>query len=228
MNINPEITQNFVKDVRNKAKDGVYRVDVNIGDKKIPIDVYPEVFPPKSDYSVSSRSVYETFGNLRGMEVADIGSGTGVESILAILAGAVHVDATDISPNAVDCTKKNVQQNDLTERVTVYQGDLFSALPQKKYDLVIANLPIVNFRPELESEITIALYDPDFLIHKRMFHEGKAYLVDGGLLTFTHANLQSCGTENPNEDFDSLEEIIRKSGYDIIEKNTLTLWGSSG
>ncbi|MFZ2303642.1 MAG: methyltransferase [Minisyncoccia bacterium] len=220
MNINPEITQNFVKDSRNKAVGGVYRVEVNIGDKKVPIDVYPEVFPPKSNYSVSSRFVYETFGNLSGMKVADIGSGTGIESIVAILAGAAQVDATDMNPVAVACTKQNVQKNGFDECITVYQGDLFSSLPQKKYDLIIANLPIVNFSPEKESGITTALYDPDFRIHKRMFQEGKAYLAAGGLITFTHANLQSAETESPDKDFNLLEEIIRDSGYEVVERRS--------
>ena len=54
--INPKLTQSFVEDVLKKGKEGVYRVEVKVGDRVIPIDVYPEVFPPKSDYSVSSRS----------------------------------------------------------------------------------------------------------------------------------------------------------------------------
>jgi len=218
MKTNPEITQNFVKDARRKAKKGVYRVDVTIGDKRVPIDVYPEVFSPKSDYSVSSRSLYETFGNLKGMEVADIGCGTGVEAIVALLAGAKHVDATDISTLAVACTKHNVTNNGLEEGITAYQGDLFSSLPQKKYDLIIANLPIVDFEPENASGITLALYDPDFSIHKRMLREGKRYLSTNGFITFTHANLQSGKTDNPDKDFHLLEEMIKEYNYEVTEK----------
>ena len=84
-NINPELTQNFIKDSLEKAEKGIYRVEVKIGDKNIPIDVYPEVFPPKSNYSVSSKSVYEAFGNLEGMVIADIGTGTGIEFMIQTL-----------------------------------------------------------------------------------------------------------------------------------------------
>ncbi|MEI6190869.1 MAG: methyltransferase [bacterium] len=216
--INPKLTQSFVEDVLKKGKEGIYRVVVKVGDKEIPIDVYPEVFPPKSDYSVSSRSLFEAFGNLKGLEVADIGSGSGIESIVAILAGAIHIDATDISSVAVECTEHNVELNNLGDKVSIYQGDLFSALPKKKYNLIIANLPIVNFRPEQESDITGALYDPDFKLHRRLFAEGKDFLSENGQMTFSHANLQSRDTENPDRDFEILEALITEYGYEVAER----------
>ena len=219
MKVNPELTQNFIRDSLEKAKNGIYRVEVKIGDRNIPIDIYPEVFPPKSDYSVSSRSIYEAVGNLHGMKVADIGSGTGIESIVAILAGADHVDATDISSVAFECATHNVSQNGLSDKISVYQGDLFSALPaDTRYDVIIANVPIVNFKPDKESGITNALYDPDFLIHKRLLTEGVGRLSENGYITFTHANLQSAGSDMPESDFDDIEEIIAEHSYEIIEK----------
>lgn len=216
--VNPELTQDFVKDVLEKAKEGTYKVEVRIGDKVIPIDVYPEVFPPKSDYSVSSRSVYETFGNLENTEVVDVGSGTGMEAIVAAMAGASHVDAVDINDVAVECTEHNVRTNDFADRITVRKSDLFSALPKKKYGLIIANLPIVDYRPTRESGIITALYDPDLDTHKRMLQEAKGYLAENGMITFTHSNLQSGKTERPNADFDILENMVTESGYEIVER----------
>ncbi|MEY2664503.1 MAG: hypothetical protein RIT04_311 [Candidatus Parcubacteria bacterium] len=217
--INPELTQNFVRDSLEKAENGTYHVEVKIGDKNIPIDVFPEVFPPKSDYSVSSRSVYETFGNLQGKEIADIGTGTGIESIVAVLAGADHVDATDINITAVECAQHNIDLNGLNKNISVFQGDLFSGLPSnKKYDLIIANLPIVNFKPEKQSPIIDALYDPDFSIHKRLLVEGRDHLSENGYITFTHANLQSAITDNPESDFDDIEKVITENNYEIVEK----------
>lgn len=216
--INPKLTQDFVKDSLKKASNGIYRVEVKVGDKILPIDIYPEVFPPKSDYSVSSRSLFETFGDLSGMEVADIGCGSGIESIVAILAGASHVDATDISPVATECTKHNVEVNGFSNKISVYQGSLFSALPKKKYDVLITNLPIVDFKPEKPSAITTALYDPNFELHKKLFAEAKEYLKDNAFMTFTHANLQSKDTGEPDKDFKTLEKLIGDYGYIISEK----------
>lgn len=215
--INPELTKDFVSSIEEKSETGVYRVEVGVGDRKIPIDVFPTVFPPKSDYSASSKSVFETFGNLDGLEVADIGSGSGIESIVAILAGAKHVDASDINEQAVLCTRHNVVLNKLQPKIDAFMSDLFENFPNKKYDLIIANLPIVNYSTE-DSPINKALYDSDFEIHKRLFLKAKDFLSDIGLLTFTHANLQSAKTSDPNYDFGVIEDLIGGFGYEIKEK----------
>ncbi len=214
--INPELTINFVKDILEKSKNGIYRVGVKIADRIIPIDIFPNVFPPKSDYSVSSRSVFEAFGDLKGMEVADIGSGSGIESIVAVLAGAKHVDASDISENAVLCSKNNIKLNNLSDKVEVYKGDMFSSLPNKKYDLIIANLPIVDYKPAQESDVTGALYDAGLILHKRLFTEAKGYIKENGIVTFSHCNLQSKNTENPDKDFEVLEALIKENGLEVV------------
>ncbi|HHX58571.1 MAG TPA: methyltransferase [Candidatus Moranbacteria bacterium] len=215
--INPELTRNFVDFIREKSESGPYRVEVKIGNKVIPVDVFPTVFPPSSDYSVSSKSVFETFGNLEGLEVADIGSGSGIGSIVASMAGVNHVDAADINQQAVDCSRHNIEINSLQDKVDVFYSDLFQNFPQKKYHLVIANLPIVNFDAG-DHPINNALYDKGFEIHKRLFVEAKNFLAEDGQITFTHANLQSAKTANPDYDFQALEKLIDECDYEIAER----------
>jgi len=215
--INPELTKNFVNYIKEKSKAGTYRVEVKIGDKIIPIDVFPTVFPPRSDYSASSKSLFEAFGDIQNLEVADIGSGSGIESIAAAIAGAQHVDAADINQQAVECSKHNVEINNLQNNIEVFYSDLFKSFPKKKYDLIIANLPIVNFDAG-DSSINQALYDKDFSIHKRLLIEAKEFLTENGLITFPHANLQSAKTSNPDYDFVVLEKLIDDYGYEITER----------
>jgi methylase of polypeptide subunit release factors len=216
--INPQITQDFYEDIIKNKKKGLYRIKVQIGSISIPIDVYPGVFPPKSNYSISSELVFGVFGDLTSLKVADIGSGSGIEAIVAILSGAVHVDAVDINPVAVECTRHNVELNNLNHKISVYNSDLFASLPENKYDLIIANLPIVDFNPGQESDVIKALYDPDLKLHKRLFIESTKFLSEEGYITFSHANLQSRDTNNPNKDFEILENLIIKYGYQIISK----------
>lgn len=215
-NINPELTKNFVNYINEKSKSGKYRVEIKIGEQVVPIEVFPTVFPPRSDYSVSSKSVFETFGNLHGLEVADIGSGSGIESIVAVMAGAKHVDAADINQQAVECSKHNIELNDLQEKIEVFYSDLFNNFPKKKYDLIIANLPIVNFDAD-DNPINNALYDKGFEIHKRLFAEAQEFLTQNGTITFTHANLQSAKTANPDYDFEVLEKLIDECGYKVAK-----------
>lgn len=215
--INPESTKDFADFIKEKSKSGIYRVEVKVGDKVIPIDVFPTVFPPKSDYSASSKSIFETFGNLYGLKVADIGSGSGIESIVAAIAGANHVDAADINQQAVDCSKHNVEANGLRGKVEVFYSDLFKNFPKEKYDLIVANLPIVNFDAG-NSPINNNLYDKGFEIHRRFFGDAKDFLSENGIITFAHANLQSAKTTDSNYDFEIMDKMIDEFGYEVIEK----------
>ncbi len=76
----------------------------------------------------------------------------------------------------------------------------------------------MDFKPSHESNIASALYDPDFATHTKMLRQAKDYLTKDGLITLTHANLQSGKTENPNKDFELLEALILGEGYTIVSK----------
>lgn len=88
----------------------------------------------------------ETYLN-QGMEVLDLGCGSGILSIIALLLGASSATAVDIDPNAVDIAVKNAKRNgvDLAKYRT-FSGnittdtDLLSAISDKKYDIVLANI----------------------------------------------------------------------------------------
>ena len=54
------------------------------------------------------------------------------------------VDAVDISADALEVAKRNVETYGLQDRVTLIQSDLYAKVPQKKYDLIITNPPYVN------------------------------------------------------------------------------------
>lgn len=219
--INPSLTQDFIKNVQKKAKGGVYRVDVDFRGGKVPIDVYPGVFPPSSDHSISSKSVYENLGSLEGKDVLDVGTGTGIEAIVAAKLGAKHIDAVDINPAAVECASHNVELNKLSSKITVFESDLFSNIEEsRKYDIIIPNLPIVDFYVEEKDYTKGAFYDPDFVLHKRLFQDIRKYLKEDGMFIFTHANLQSRDAENPMSDFLELEELLKVNDLDIVDKVT--------
>ncbi|WVH09753.1 MAG: Ribosomal protein L3 N(5)-glutamine methyltransferase [Fluviibacter phosphoraccumulans EoVTN8] len=77
--------------------------------------------------------------------VADICTGS---SCLAILA-ALHfpnsqVDAVDLSPEALEVARINVDLYGLQDRLKLHQGDLMSPLLDQKYDIIISNPPYVD------------------------------------------------------------------------------------
>jgi ribosomal protein L3 glutamine methyltransferase len=77
--------------------------------------------------------------------VADICTGS---SCLAILS-ALHfpnsqVDAVDLSPEALEVARINVDLYGLEDRLKLHQGDLMAPVLDQKYDIIISNPPYVD------------------------------------------------------------------------------------
>jgi ribosomal protein L3 glutamine methyltransferase len=74
--------------------------------------------------------------------VLDLCTGSGCLAILAthVFPNAT-VDAVDLSKDALAVAKVNVNQHGLHDRISLYEGDLFAPLENKKYDLILANPP---------------------------------------------------------------------------------------
>ena len=82
-----------------------------------------------------------------GDRVLDLGCGSGILSIAALVLGAERASAVDIDPKAVDVAYENAALNGIgRERYTVRAGDvltdraLAAELAQERYQLVLANI----------------------------------------------------------------------------------------
>jgi len=73
-----------------------------------------------------------------GQEVLDVGCGSGILSIGAILCGAEKVVAVDIDPDAVVASRENAQRNGVLDRLIV-STDPIEAVPDR-YDVILANI----------------------------------------------------------------------------------------
>lgn len=78
--------------------------------------------------------------NLKGQTGLDMGSGTGVLAILAVMQGASHVDAIDIDRWAYENCIENIEMNRVQDRVTVLEGDASLLGKTGKYDFILANI----------------------------------------------------------------------------------------
>jgi len=77
--------------------------------------------------------------------VLDLCTGSGCIAIATALEfPQALVDAADISPQALDVARRNVDTFKLGKRVELVQSDLFAALDGRHYDLILTNPPYVD------------------------------------------------------------------------------------
>lgn len=80
-------------------------------------------------------------------ELLDVGTGSGILSIVALMYGAKHAVGTDLDPCAIDATHENLEVNGIApEKMDVMIGNIITdkavqdAVGYECYDIVLANI----------------------------------------------------------------------------------------
>jgi ribosomal protein L3 glutamine methyltransferase len=77
--------------------------------------------------------------------VLDLCTGSGCLAILAARRFRnAAIDAVDISKDALDVAARNIADHGLQDRISLHRGDLFKAVGDQRYDLIISNPPYVD------------------------------------------------------------------------------------
>lgn len=83
----------------------------------------------------------------RGRRALDLGTGTGVNALVAARRG-FEVVGVDINPRAVRCARANAEINLLEDRIKVLRGDLFDPVAGQAFDLILFNPPFFLGQPQ--------------------------------------------------------------------------------
>lgn len=74
---------------------------------------------------------------VKDKSVIDIGTGTGILSVLCAKLGASNILALDINPFAIECAKKNFLENNV--KVDIEMNELVDSI-DNKVDVILSNL----------------------------------------------------------------------------------------
>lgn len=141
--------------------------------------------------------------------VLELCTGSGCLPIIAAHVWPnAHVDAVDISSDALAVARRNVADYKMEDRIALYQGDLYAPLPSgATYDVILTNPPYVNEQSMrdlpaeylTEPRIALAGGDDGMDIVRRIVAGAKKRLNPGGVLVVEigneHANVQAAFPE---------------------------------
>lgn len=171
-------------------------------------------------------------------DVLDLCTGSGCIAIgCAYAFEEAQIDATDLSPEALEVAKMNVAQHKLESRVHLFQGDLFSSLPEKKYDIIVSNPPYVgeeemNDLPseyQHEPQMALASGKLGLDIVDKILKTAARYLKDSGILVVEVGNTWQIMEEHyPHLPFVWLEFERGGDGVFLLYKEDLKHIAFSG
>jgi methylase of polypeptide subunit release factors len=168
-------------------RDDVYRPRARIlpvGELYVASDDYPQddrEDPPDyvAAYTLTSRVCDCLTPRVRGVRALDVGTGSGVQALLAA-RHASQVVASDINPRALVFTELNAALNAFTN-IEVRQGSFFEAVAGERFDLITCNPPYV-----ISPESRWAYRDSGLRgdeVSRRVLLAAADHLADGGYLT---------------------------------------------
>jgi len=179
---------------RRAAGEPLQYVTGEVAFRHIVLKVRQGVLIPRPETEVVTGELLAAIESAENPLVADVCTGSGCIALsIANECPGARVWACDISPLAVEVAAENAERLCLTERVSVYEGDLLGALPAElegTLDAVISNPPYIPSAdvPDLPAEVSgfephLALDGgPDGLdVFRRLAPQAASWLKPGGV-----------------------------------------------
>ena len=120
----------------------------------------------------------------KGFSVLDVGTGSGILSIIAAKSGAKEVWGIDIDGVAVENARENIEKNGVSAIVRIRKGSIGDL--HKKFDVVVANIDLKSLR-RMRIPLLNHLKKQGFLILSGILEQGRERIrllyLETGLLS---------------------------------------------
>ena len=116
----------------------------------------------------------------KGLSILDVGTGSGILSIIAAKLGAKEVWGIDIDGVAVENARENVELNHVSDLVKIKKGSIGNL--QKKFDVVVANIDLKSLK-RMRRPLLNHLKDQGFLVLSGLLESEKERLCEHYLET---------------------------------------------
>ncbi|MGZ0169232.1 MAG: peptide chain release factor N(5)-glutamine methyltransferase [Planctomycetales bacterium] len=165
-------------------------------------EVEPGVLIPRPDTESLVVTALEVLNELSSPSVLDICTGTGCVPIaIASNCEAAVLTAIELDDHVHQIAQRNIQKHELTNRISLLQGDLFSPLSSDaSFDVITANPPYVTDEEMNTLQPDVRLHEPQLALRggsdgldivRRLIAESPLRLTDGGTLLLEIGDQQS-------------------------------------
>jgi release factor glutamine methyltransferase len=156
-------------------------------------EVSSAVLIPRPDSETVATECLALAKKIPQPRVVDIGTGSGNLAIsVAHQHPGAQVTAVDVSPEALEISRRNANRHGVAARMRFFSGDLFAPLPpEERFDFVLSNPPYIP-REDLDKlPVGVRHYEPcaaldggpgGFAVFERLVNEARAWLEPGGHL----------------------------------------------
>ncbi len=187
---------------------------------------------PRSPIAELIEAGYQPWIGTRSVSrVLDLCTGSGCIAIAtAHYESNWHVDAVDLSQEALDLAADNLERFGIGERLRLIKSDLFAELSGERYDLIVTNPPYVthaqvdDLPPEydFEPELGLRAGDDGLDLALRILRDAPAHLTDDGMLICEVGESERALVELlPEVPFQWIEFKVGQMGVFVIDRDDL-------